>query len=837
MNDAADDQPEKSTQTGDGEVQNLDKDDQEKTSDETLLEVSGDSVPSSVMLSSRQLTGQFGRYRIERTLGKGSMGTVYLAHDGRLDRLIALKAPHFKPDEESDVIDRFYREARSMATVQHPNLCPVHDVGEINGVHFLTMAHIDGSPLSDIIKQDEPIADHEAVQIIIKMAIALEAAHQAGVIHRDLKPSNVMIDQRGEPVIMDFGLARREKAGESTLTHAGAIMGTPAYMSPEQVDGDPDLLGPAADVYSLGVVLYELISRQLPFQGSVTGMLASIVYKDPPKLSDLRKDVDSALEAICMTAMAKKPEHRFASMLEFSTALQSYESNRSFTQSSAMSGSQPSFVSGFKHDIFVSFALADDEPPPGQLDGWITTLITNLTWRLRQLCGRTDVLSVCFDRNLSATGDLATDAIDAIRESATIVLVVSPGFLNSNWCRQDAEKFFAMLRDRIADGSSVVVVEHDRVESHARHEEFAKMRTYQFWEDVEDRGPRILGHPRPNPDRDFDYYERIDDLARDLYAAFGHLENREQEPSMSESEASSDESQNQPTSGEVEDVVYLAEVTDDLDPLRDEVRRYLDQCGYRVKPEIWYSREPDEFQQSVESDLSDCVAFVQLLGQLTGKKHPGTSSSYSGLQHQTALKVGKPVLQWRDAGLDLDHISDPDHRELLLGSTVTATDIEEFKREVARRIQQEIDRRDIPEEQQPEQDQAFVFINVDHEDLPLADDICDLLDSHGCSYAMPMHEGRPDEVRQDLEANLLDCDGLIVVYGDITEQWVREQLRQWRKILYRREKPLRALAVYEGPPQEKHRLGMKLPKMHVIDCRNGIQEDKVLSFLNALADN
>ena len=194
-------------------------------------------------------------------------------------------------------------------------------------------------------------------------------------------------------------------------------------------------------------------------------------------------------------------------------------------------------------------------------------------------------------------------------------------------------------------------------------------------------------------------------------------------------------------------------------------------------------------------------------------------------------------MQWRDPGLKLDDVIDPDHRELLLGSTVTAADIEEFRREVARRLEQEIERRDGPKEQPPEQDQAFIFINVDQENLPLADDICDLLDSQGCSYALPMHEGRPDEVRKDLEANLLDCDGLIVVYGDITEQWVREQLRQWRKILYRREKPLRALAVYEGPPTAKHRLGMKLPKMHVIDCRNGMQEDKVLAFLNALADN
>jgi hypothetical protein len=134
----------------------------------------------------------------------------------------------------------------------------------------------------------------------------------------------------------------------------------------------------------------------------------------------------------------------------------------------------------------------------------------------------------------------------------------------------------------------------------------------------------------------------------------------------------------------------------------------------------------------------------------------------------------------------------------------------------------------------PRAAQAFVFVDVDREDMPLVEELCAVLEESGCSYAIPLHQGAPDEVRQDLEANLLECDGLVIVYGGITEQWVREQLRQWRKMIFRREKPLKALGVYEGPPPEKTPLGMRLPGMYVLDCREGLKPEKLREFIKAL---
>src|SRR5436309_5797542 len=169
-------------------------------------------------MAALKLPAQFGRYRILQRLGHGGMGAVYLAEDTQLDRRVALKVPHFTAEDSPQVRTRFFREARAAATLDHPNLCPVHDVGEIGGTPYLTMAYIEGQPLSASVRGGQPLPPREAAAIVRKLALALHEAHQKGVIHRDLKPGNVMMNQRGEPVVMDFGLARRFNKEEARLT-------------------------------------------------------------------------------------------------------------------------------------------------------------------------------------------------------------------------------------------------------------------------------------------------------------------------------------------------------------------------------------------------------------------------------------------------------------------------------------------------------------------------------------------------------------------------------------------------------------------------------------------
>jgi tRNA A-37 threonylcarbamoyl transferase component Bud32 len=264
----------------------------------------------------------FDRYRIENQLGEGAMGSVYLAHDTTLDRKVALKTPKFDAADAARLSKRFRREARAAAKLHHRNICPVYDVGRVDGIDFLTMAYIEGKPLSAFISLDKPLAQRQVALVIRKLALALQAAHDAGVIHRDLKPSNVLIDSHGEPVVMDFGLAGGvEDSSDSRLTKTGMVLGTPAYMSPEQIEGNQKLVGPRSDVYSLGVMMYELLAGRLPFRGSPAAVMGKVLMAKPPSLQSLRPDIDPALESICASMMVKSPAQRCPSMKQVASEL------------------------------------------------------------------------------------------------------------------------------------------------------------------------------------------------------------------------------------------------------------------------------------------------------------------------------------------------------------------------------------------------------------------------------------------------------------------------------------------------------------------------------------
>lgn len=265
------------------------------------------------------LPHEFGRYRLTRLLGEGAMGSVYLAWDSQLERDVALKMPKFDGDDRQRLIERFYTEARAAATLSHPNLCPVYDVGEFEGRHFLTMALVNGQTLSRYIGSERQQSEKHVVALVRKLALALQEAHQKGVVHRDLKPGNIMIDQRGEPIVMDFGLARRFDDAQGVqvrATKSGELIGTPAYMSPEQVEGTPEGVGPATDIYSLGVIFYELLTSRLPFTGSVGAVMGQILHKEPADVTELRPETDPRVAQICRRMMAKKAEDRFESMGE-----------------------------------------------------------------------------------------------------------------------------------------------------------------------------------------------------------------------------------------------------------------------------------------------------------------------------------------------------------------------------------------------------------------------------------------------------------------------------------------------------------------------------------------
>jgi serine/threonine protein kinase len=262
----------------------------------------------------------FGRYQIVRLLGQGAMGAVYLAYDPQLQRHVALKTPFL--GHNPITIERFYREARAAAQLRSAYICTVYDVGQIAGIYYLTMAFIDGQPLDRLIADGKLKDPRRIAEISRKLARGLQKAHEQGIIHRDLKPANVMIDADGEPIVMDFGLARKVEE-DTNLTTPGAVLGTPAYMSPEQVNGDPKGIGHATDIYSLGVILYQMLTGRVPFQGCFTAMVHKIAGEQPQKPSAISVDLapDSPLERICLKMIEKSPADRYPSMAAVVEAL------------------------------------------------------------------------------------------------------------------------------------------------------------------------------------------------------------------------------------------------------------------------------------------------------------------------------------------------------------------------------------------------------------------------------------------------------------------------------------------------------------------------------------
>lgn len=264
----------------------------------------------------------FGRYEVLRVLGEGAMAAVYLAEDKQLGRQVAIKIPKFEPGDAAGM-KRFFREARAMATLRHPHLCPVYDVSEVEGINYFTMAYIEGGTLADRITSDAPMANRHVAIMIAKTASALHAAHQTGTVHRDLKPANIMVDLNNEPVVMDFGLAGLVDA-ESSLTRSGEMIGTPAYMSPEQITGNLNAIGPVSDVYSLGAIMYEMLTGQLPYGGTVAEVVQRALTAEPKAPSTIHGDVDPALEAICLQAMSHDPDKRYASAEGLAVALRNF---------------------------------------------------------------------------------------------------------------------------------------------------------------------------------------------------------------------------------------------------------------------------------------------------------------------------------------------------------------------------------------------------------------------------------------------------------------------------------------------------------------------------------
>jgi predicted Ser/Thr protein kinase len=260
-----------------------------------------------------------GRYELEELVGSGGMSSVYRAHDRLLERTVALKVLHEQFTRDDDYVERFRREARSVAQLAHPNIVKVIDRGEQDGRQFIVFEYVDGMNLKELMTQEGPLSPREAIELALQVARGLSFAHDQGLVHRDVKPQNVLLDADGRAKVTDFGIAHAVDVDGMTIT--GTIMGTSNYIAPEQARGQP--VDEQTDVYSLGCVLYELLAGEVPFDGDNFVAVAMRHVNDPvPSVRDVRPDVPLHLDWAIQQAMAKDHGERFESMSDFAAELE-----------------------------------------------------------------------------------------------------------------------------------------------------------------------------------------------------------------------------------------------------------------------------------------------------------------------------------------------------------------------------------------------------------------------------------------------------------------------------------------------------------------------------------
>jgi eukaryotic-like serine/threonine-protein kinase len=282
--------------------------------------VGGESVSKSLgSHSDLGVNGELGRFRVRCVLGEGEHAVVYRAYDPILERDVALKVPRQGVLKTVKAVDRFLGEAKALGRLRHPRIVPVYEAGCVGARHYIAMALIEGHSLAEQLAEC-PIGLNRAVEIVAELAEALAYAHVQGVVHRDVKPANIRVDDRGAVYLMDFGIAYRPDSGEIPLP-PGMILGTPAYLAPEQAEGRQTNVLPASDQYSLGVVLYELLCGHPPFCGPPSYVLFHTIHAEPTSPREVASRVPRSLAAICLKSLAKRPDQRYGSCQDFADDL------------------------------------------------------------------------------------------------------------------------------------------------------------------------------------------------------------------------------------------------------------------------------------------------------------------------------------------------------------------------------------------------------------------------------------------------------------------------------------------------------------------------------------
>ncbi len=780
-------------------------------------------------------------YEILEKVGAGGMGEVYRAHDARLDRDVALKV--LPPDLSSERLKRFQNEARAVAALNHPSIVTIYSVEEAEGIHFITMELVKGSPLGDIIPP-RGLSLERFRAIALPLIDALSSAHDVGIVHRDLKPSNVMVGDENRVKILDFGLAMfvqesRPLPGDRSQTHTrsqvtaeGVVMGTFSYMSPEQLEGK--IVDTRSDIFSLGIILYQMITGLHPFPGdSAPAVMSSILRDTPTPAGALRGDLPVDLGRVISRCLEKEPKRRFQTARDVHNELADLggaERGASggevvpFTRAGRTPGAsppdaEPAFVQGgFKHDLYISYAHLDNEAQLAGQEGWVSAFHRSLEVRVGQLLGKKPSIF----RNPKSRGDdaLDEDQIEHLPASALLISVLSPRYIKSEWCTRELREF---LRASSRTGGPKwgskyrmfkVIKTPTPVDRHPP--EIQRLLGYEFY-----TTDRETGRPREldqifGPEAQREYWARLDDLAHDIAELLEKTAASDVVPAPDATTsagfgAPASPAKASPGEGS-KGSIYLAQTTHDLKGEHDALRRDLHRHGYTILPDRPLPLVEDELRSYVRETLQRCLMSLHMLGRNYGLVPEGATDSLIVLQNEMAVERcasgAFSRLIWIPPQLE---VADERQRSFIerirndprmqKDCDLLETSLEDLKTFVHQVLNPPPRKGEPRTRATVGDDVKRIYLICDQRDQDTVSPLGNALFERGFEVITPVFEGDEAEVREDHEENMRLCDAVLLYYGAGNELWLRRKLREVQKSAgLGRTEPIRAKGIWVAPP-------------------------------------
>ena len=481
------------------------------------------------------------------------------------------------------------------------------------------------------------------------------------------------------------------------------------------------------------------------------------------------------------------------------------------------------FSTNYQHDVFISYAHADNIPDASG-KGWVAHFVMMLEAALKQRLGGSTDLKLFFDsRSLNSNHPL-DELLEAAKNSAIFVAIASRSYASRDWSQRELEAFSKSS----VDLKRLFAIECLPLDAGKTYPDPLQNHYRQPFYGVD--APHSLTPCPLSPTFEADvFYRRIHDIAEQIKDQLLALNKNKAADTPLSANTKLTPSTTQSSNSATFKRVLLAQVTDDLEEEREQVRRYLQQYGVTVLPEHTYPQGGDEFKTAFTADLARSDLFVQLLSPTLGKTPPDLPEGYTRFQSEAASKRNMEILQWRQPEINIDAITNTDYRAVLSAETVIATGFESFKAEILRRSR-------LPDSNNKKPLSSRVFIDVATDDLNIAKTLQKELSRYQIPTDLPTFEGSAKELREDLENNMIECDSIILIYSKSTQCWLSGQKKQYNKIVSSRLTEPRIFAVYIGSPIDKPDIPFydPYPYFKIVDCRTTDDLSPVVSLLSEL---